>query len=273
MELGQRIKQARLEAGLSQRQLCGEEITRNMLSQIENGSARPSMDTLRYFAARLGKSVSFFLEEDTVTSPNQRIMVSARESFAKGEYGSVRELLRQYHGPDAVFDPEKNLLESLCLTHLARNAINDGRIPFALQLLQDAEEAAKATVYDTQPSHRARQLLLARAIPERAGELLAALPPEDEELLLRAKAAMQQGKSDLAMTVLAAARNQSALEWILLSGEAAMAQGNYALALEHYRRVEESCPQQALPALERCCRELEDYKLAYYYACKQRESK
>ena len=35
MELGQRIKQARLEAGLSQRQLCGQRLTRNMLSLIE----------------------------------------------------------------------------------------------------------------------------------------------------------------------------------------------------------------------------------------------
>ena len=79
MELGQRIKQARLEAGLSQRQLCGEAVTRNMLSLIENGAARPSMDTLRLFAAKLGKPLSWFLEEDTVTSPNQALMATARE--------------------------------------------------------------------------------------------------------------------------------------------------------------------------------------------------
>ena len=59
MTLGEKIKQARLEAGLSQRQLCGEEVTRNMLSQIENGAARPSMATLSYFAARLGKNISW----------------------------------------------------------------------------------------------------------------------------------------------------------------------------------------------------------------------
>ena len=35
MTLGEKIRQARLEAGLSQRQLCGGEVTRNMLSQIE----------------------------------------------------------------------------------------------------------------------------------------------------------------------------------------------------------------------------------------------
>ena len=43
MELGEKLRLARLEAGMTQRQLCGDEITRNMLSQIENGTARPSM--------------------------------------------------------------------------------------------------------------------------------------------------------------------------------------------------------------------------------------
>ena len=81
MELGEKLRQARLEAGLSQRQLCGEEITRNMLSQIENGSAKPSMDTLRYFAQRLGKPVSWFLEEEGAISPNSQVMAAARAAF------------------------------------------------------------------------------------------------------------------------------------------------------------------------------------------------
>ena len=68
MELGEKLRQARMEAGLSQRQLCGEEITRNMLSLIENGAAKPSMKTLQYLAARLEKSVSYFLEETAVLS-------------------------------------------------------------------------------------------------------------------------------------------------------------------------------------------------------------
>ena len=78
MELGNKIRQARLEAGLSQRQLCGEQITRNMLSQIENGSAKPSMDTLRYLADKLGKSVSFFLEETVISSQNLPLMQQLR---------------------------------------------------------------------------------------------------------------------------------------------------------------------------------------------------
>ena len=86
MELGEKIKQARLEAGFSQRQLCGEEITRNMLSLIEHGSARPSMDTLRYLAGRLGKPVSFFLEEEAVISPNQDSMLQARAAYEAGNW-------------------------------------------------------------------------------------------------------------------------------------------------------------------------------------------
>ena len=62
MDLGSKIKQLRIDKMMTQKELAGNEITRNMLSQIENGSARPSMDTLRYLAGQLGKPVSYFLE-------------------------------------------------------------------------------------------------------------------------------------------------------------------------------------------------------------------
>ena len=110
MTLGEKIKQARLEAGLSQRQLCGEEVTRNMLSQIENGAARPSMDTLSYFAARLGKSVSYFLEESAVCSPNQELMARARRATLAGDGAKAVEILEDYRRPDEIFDTEFELL-------------------------------------------------------------------------------------------------------------------------------------------------------------------
>ena len=98
MELGKRLKEVRLALGLSQRELCGDEITRNMLSQIENGSAKPSMDTLKYLAARLGKPVSYFLEEETVTSPNQDVMHRAREAYRMGDWRLVLAMLEDYRG-------------------------------------------------------------------------------------------------------------------------------------------------------------------------------
>jgi len=37
MTLGQKLKKARLDRGLTQAQVVGDRITRNMLSQLENG--------------------------------------------------------------------------------------------------------------------------------------------------------------------------------------------------------------------------------------------
>ena len=123
MTLGEKLRQARLEAGLSQRQLCGEEVTRNMLSQIENGSANPSMATLSYFAARLGKSVSFFLEEEAVRSPNQEIMTGAREAFIQEDGERILEILEKYRTPDPVFDMEAALLRRLGTLLAAKSAL------------------------------------------------------------------------------------------------------------------------------------------------------
>ena len=134
MELGQKLKQARLDAGLSQRQLCGEEITRNMLSLIENGSARPSMDTLTYLAGRLGKPVGYFLEEDAVLSPNQPVMDKARRAFGKGAYDQVLSALKEYRNNDMVFDWEADLLLALSAMALVLEFLTS-RSPFLFSLL------------------------------------------------------------------------------------------------------------------------------------------
>ncbi len=118
MELGQRLKQARLDAGLSQRQLCGDQLTRNMLSLIENGTARPSMDTLLYLAARLEKPVSYFLEEKSL-SPNQARLAAARDAFAAGDPAAALAVLDAYEAPDPDFDPEQRYLAYLCRLYLA----------------------------------------------------------------------------------------------------------------------------------------------------------
>ena len=46
MTLGQKLKQTRLARGMTQSQVVGDRITRNMLSQIEKGTANPSLGVL-----------------------------------------------------------------------------------------------------------------------------------------------------------------------------------------------------------------------------------
>lgn len=262
MELGQRIRQARLEAGLSQRQLCGDTITRNMLSQIENGSARPSMSTLQHLADRLGKPISFFLEE-TVASPNQLRMDAARAAFAAGDFRATLSALAGCTAPDPIFDAERYLLEALSFLTLAE-ANPDA------DLLAHAAAAGVKTLYYTPELERRRLLCLAQTEGADPIALADALPSDDQALLLRAQAALTQGDAARCTALLNAAQDQSHAPWLILRGDAAAAAGDLTQAVHFYTQAESLAPTQVYPKLEQCYLRLEDYKMAYHYACKQR---
>jgi transcriptional regulator with XRE-family HTH domain len=263
MELGQKLKTARLEAGLSQRQLCDGIVTRNMLSQIENGTAQPSMDTLRRFAARLEKPVSYFLEDEAVTSPNQNLMKEARTHFKNREIPMVLTVLENYRSPDGVFDEEYHLLLALCRMELARNAVGENRMPYARTLLEQAAVAAASTAYFLPPMERERLLLLAQTDAE------VILPADDRELLIRAKNALKMGDFRRSL-LLAEAAELDSPQWQLLRGDAHFGAGQYREAAACYEKVEEFYPKQTVSKLEICYRELKMFEKAYEYACKQR---
>jgi tetratricopeptide (TPR) repeat protein len=61
--IGQRLRQARLAAGLTQQQLAGDRYTKAYISALENGIAKPSMAALNYLAPRLGKTSSEILSD------------------------------------------------------------------------------------------------------------------------------------------------------------------------------------------------------------------
>lgn len=256
MTIGEKIRTARQEAGLSQRQLCGEQVTRNMLSQIENGSARPSMDTLTYFAAQLGKPVSFFLDENALTSPNQAIMLAARAAYAADDFDRVLTVLKDYQSPDEIFDAEKGLLQNLCLLSAARQAQQRGQVPLSHQLLDRVD---KKNLYYA-AIHREHHLTMG-IVP----------PVDDRELLLRAENALSGGDAPRALTYLAAVEDRENDDWNLLCGNVYFARGDYQNALPHLQKAEHADPKGCLSAMEVCYREMGDYENAYRCACKLRE--
>ena len=263
MELSQKLKQARLDAGLSQKALCGDRITRNMLSQIENGSARPSMDTLRYLAGRLGKPLSFFLDENAITSPNQVLMEQARAASPS----EALHLLGQYQGPDYTFDAERWLLEALVCLQLAEDALLQEKPAYARTLLERAAVAGSRTPYYTPDNERRRLLLLHRAgeqIPENQ------FPDLTPELLLLAEAAMNRQEFDRCAALLSAATEKNP-RWHFLCAQMYFAQKNYAAARPHFEAAWDLNPKLCCSYLEDCCRESEDFAGAYFYACKLRE--
>lgn len=260
MELGKRIKQARLDAGLSQRQLCGERLTRNMLSLIENGSARPSMDTLQFLAGQLNKPISFFLDEQAVTSPNQDTIAAARACWRQSDAAGVLQALSSYQAPDKTFDEEYGLLFFLACMQQAEQAIVLERLPYARQLLEQALDFPSC--YITPAQQLKHQLLLAQT-----GQTV---PLEiDAFLLAKAEAALPTDPGRC-LALLAACDHPDAIHWQLLCGLAHHSQNNYSAALPCLTAAEKTYPKLCIPALETCYRELGDYKMAYEYACKGR---
>lgn len=266
MELGEKLRLARLEANLTQSALCGDTITRNMLSQIEHGTARPSMATLKVLASRLGKPMSYFLEEDALLSPNSQLMEQARKRHDAKQPQAVLDLLKDYREPDAVYDREKALLQCLARLELAQDALAQQRYPYAAELLsQELPEG----LYCREILERRRGYLMAQ-LPLRHQQTEQSLPSLDDALMLRASLAMNRRDLPRAGALLEAMEEKTGPRYALMMGQVLMARKDYAEGARLLRRAEESYPEQTAPLLEQCYRELEDFKMAYYYACKQK---
>lgn len=260
MELGEKLRQARLAAGFSQRQLCGDVITRNMLSQIENGGASPSMGTLRYLAERLNKPVSFFLEEEAVVSTNQSTMDHAWAEYDSGNVDAALKLLSDYRSPDPVYDREHRLLETLTLLSAAEKALQERRDRYARELLERIGAPLPLPELERKNSLLRMELGLKHD----------PLPELDWELRLRAKEALGNKDADYAARLLDAASDTRDPDWCLLRGQVSLAQEKYREAAEQLIRAEERYPRETALPLEQCYRELGDFRRAYDYACKSR---
>lgn len=64
-----RIRQARIERGLSLADLAGAEVSRAFIHQLEQGLARPSLKVLELIAERTGRSVSYFTSGELQPAP------------------------------------------------------------------------------------------------------------------------------------------------------------------------------------------------------------
>lgn len=261
MELGEKLRQERIAQGLSQRQLAGEKITRNMLSQIENGLATPSMDTLRYLAQQLHKPVSFFLEEGGGGPDLEKIW----EAFQAGEN---QQALNQLDAlPEGAHTREYVLLRLLALLGAAEQCMQQGRDVYVGKLLAQAEELEG--VLPWLPELKTRRLLLQAKLkrPVAAAEL----PGLDDQLYLHAYAALGADAPVRAAAYLDACADRTGADWHLLRAKVYMKQGEYASAAVLLQQEEREHPEEAVPLLEICFREMGDFQHAYYYACLQRK--
>ncbi len=106
-QLGEKIKSRRKALNLTQSQIAGEEITRNMLSLIENGNATPSLQTLEYLSKRLEVPMTFFFAEgyDLTTTEDEEKKQKIKKLYLEKHYSEcVDEALNSYNHIDDMPD-------------------------------------------------------------------------------------------------------------------------------------------------------------------------
>ena len=98
--LGERIRKLRKQQKFTLEALAGSELTKGMLSLIENNKANPSMESLTYIAKRLGVEVSELLEE--VSSRELREVLAQVEKLYYTEFD---DLLDEHEQLIALIEP------------------------------------------------------------------------------------------------------------------------------------------------------------------------
>lgn len=265
MELGEKLKKARLEAGLSQREVCGEVITRNMLSQIEHGSASPSITTLRQLSRALGKPMGYFFEGGDCP-----VLERAIEAMEAGDYPAARTALKEYEPQGGLYD--RCFQQMACLTELAlaENAIREKRFIYARELLNRAR--IHRDRLGLLPELEQRRICLMGMLPDQDPVALAAeLPSLDEPLLLKGEAAYLSHQDEQAARLLDAVEEQTNPRWCLVRGRVYLRERKFSQAARCFHGAEKRYPETAA-YLEQCYREMGDYKEAYRYACKQKDT-
>lgn len=111
-ELGQKIKNARIEMDMTQKALCGDDITRNMLSRIETGNAYPSLETLCILASRLGMPPGYFIDDsdDGETLRNRRLLSMIEDEYQRGNYSLCLDYAKGING----YRKELGVISAVC---------------------------------------------------------------------------------------------------------------------------------------------------------------
>ena len=174
--IGKKIKEARISQKLTQSEVVGSFITRNMLSQIESGAALPSMKTLAYLASALNIPLSSLLEDDLQNTPEKEFKhttVSETLSYMKQllQEKRYKELLtfspeesEYLSASDPLFD-ERAALAAKASYECALLAEAAGRLGEAITHAKNAEHLSSLGIY-ANPALKTESVLLLAKLAE-----------------------------------------------------------------------------------------------------------
>jgi transcriptional regulator with XRE-family HTH domain len=290
MTIGQKIKEARLSRGLTQKELVGDRITRNMLSKIENDSATPSMKTLEFLAGQMGLPASYFLEDSRLsdgTSPDG--LDDMRTAYREKRYKDCIALLETSRTCGTT--DEGYLLHALACLGAATDALTAGDAASAQEYADAADYYNKEGIYYSAAIDAEMSLVLAECAMRLDPEEFTVNAKEYERAVKEisfsrryaavcAEYKAATGDYDSAEKLLEEAGDMCRPECrrLYIEGRILSGRGDYEGAIEKLTQAENAAEndmmlQNIYEATENCWRELGNFEKAYIFAKKRLDFK
>ena len=289
MNIGERIRELRISKLMTQADLAGDHITRNMLSCIENGSTNPSLSTIIYIAGRLGVPAGFLLAEqgDEMAYRKMSNLSNIKKAYTTGDVQSCRSLcLSGCPEPD----DEISLLLANCDAEIAAEEFWSGRLRSSCRFFDEALSYAEKTIYSTDAieaeirvyfhfMERISHTLYSDLLDE--GKVLSVKSNSMISRYLHALDSLDSGDVTVAEALInqLTQTGENSFFEAHLQSKLLIANKNYKQAYKALQQLlqDSSTPLNkielytVLGDLEICCREDEDYKNAYRFASEKVE--
>lgn len=284
MTIGEKIKKLRTDKLMSQSELAGSEITRNMLSQIEHGSAMPSLSTVNYIASRLNVSPGFLLanEEDERIYLKNAAIDDIKKAYVAKSFELCYNMCKRFNAED----DEITLILAECSLRVGIEAFCRGELHSAANIFDETIEYCKKSIYNTDTivsdirSYSSYMELISPTLTlEDLDEFgnKTIIPCSDDFAIYSSiiSEAEMRGWNDVALLTRRLERLQTdSMYYLHIDSRLKIARGNYTEAYEilHELLYNES---YALPEpmlyfvlcdIELCCKEIDDFKGAYEYS-------
>ena len=146
LRLGERLRQLRVAAGMTQTDLAGDRFSKEYVSQIERGKTRPTRETIQWLAERLGVDAGFLANGvsadergrvDSALARADALLEARRNDEALAEFESIRSAVAATGMPE---------LEVRALSGEATVRMRRGEVREAIALLERARGLSETSV-------------------------------------------------------------------------------------------------------------------------------
>jgi tetratricopeptide (TPR) repeat protein len=147
LRLGERLRQLRAAAGMTQTDLAGERFSKEYVSQIERGKTRPTTETIKWLADRLGVDAGFLANGvsadergrvDAALARADALLQARRNDEALHEFESVRSAVAATGLPE---------LEARALSGEATVRMRRGEVREAIALLERGRALSESDTF------------------------------------------------------------------------------------------------------------------------------